>query len=507
MNTLQETWIYPPLSFARVGSAGIPVDNFHWGPNDVSPRGTGKTTLVPAETLDIDATGTVTSRMPESIRFKEIVDGREAFRPVCPWLELHGRWLKEGRSMTGPITPNLLQSFGVALSDIRWTVQLANRKAYNMTLEPADIISAAVEIAGDDSTVKQLLAHSQGAKPLVLPTSPLRFGRVQLSRPDARFPELRLRFFPPAGVVYGPKSLRTKIAQHVAQFSEGTKEEDDRWQEFQIPESRLVLSDIAAWSNWVLTTGDARTVPVLQFAHLEGPKGTRHSLGLIDDFSDSLITCSIALSAGQKIEAKARVVVTPPDFAPDRRHVVSLADDLKDRVDRNVEATYRNIPLSELSLEMQDLFQRIWETMGLVNIDAMNSKRDFARNGQPPYAMEASSGPLPLTSHARRAHRRLAVLEALEDFFREREGRSEIGTIPNYPAPRSLSDLINAPPLADGTTPPGNAYRKMPALMRGSDGSPMTLTRRQYETLFLWISRLEQESGQTQATIHPTPRP
>jgi len=191
-----------------------------------------------------------------------------------------------------------------------------------------------------------------------------------------------------------------------------------------------VLSDEAEWSRWVLSDGDARTVPVLQFAYMEGPKGILNSLGLIDDFSDGVITCSIRRPEGKAVVGKGRVVVTPPDYAPDRRHIVSLADNLKDRVDRDVIGTYGGIPLSELSAEVQDLFQRIWETMGLVNVDAMNTKRDFLTAGQPPYVMEPSSSPLPLTSHARRAHRRLAVIEALEDFFRERQGRSAVGTIP-----------------------------------------------------------------------------
>jgi len=64
MKTFEEVWIYPPLSLTRVGSAGIPVDNFHWDRTKLSPRGTGKTTLIPAGTLDLDADGTIASRMP-----------------------------------------------------------------------------------------------------------------------------------------------------------------------------------------------------------------------------------------------------------------------------------------------------------------------------------------------------------------------------------------------------------------------------------------------------------
>src|SRR5919202_244014 len=101
MNKIHRIWFYPPLAFARVGSAEQPLDNFLWGPNDNAPRGTGKTTIIPAETLRIDSTGMITSYMPEDIAFKEVVDGREIFRPVCPWFEVHGRWTIEGQDAEG----------------------------------------------------------------------------------------------------------------------------------------------------------------------------------------------------------------------------------------------------------------------------------------------------------------------------------------------------------------------------------------------------------------------
>jgi hypothetical protein len=506
-NALHHIWFYPPLAFARVGSGTTPLEAFHWGPNDNSPRGTGKTTIIAAETLDIDDNGFVSSRMPEQVLFKEVVDGAEVFRPVCPWYELHGRWTINNQEREGPVTSEILRACGVALEDVRWSVSVANRKAYNMTLSRGDIISAAVSLAGNDFTRRALLGTSRDAGPQEQPLVPLGrslpFGSIQLANPVGDFPELRIRITPPVGAVYGPKGVREKIARvrkiYPDAVAHEAAEDGDRWDELQIPESRLILNDHAAWPNWVLRDGDARTVPVLQFAHIEGPREVYNSLGFVDDFSDGIITCTIkaAASAAASLQASARLVVTPPDFAPDRRHVVSISDDLKDRVARDVLAAFGDLPIHEFAPEIQDLFQRIWETMGLINLDAMNTKEDFQDPNNPgpdqaPYRPPLSSDPLPLTRHARRAHHRFAALDVLDDLFRERDARVGVGSEAGYAPPRSLMDLINAPPNADGTEAAGNSYRKMPALMRGSDGSPMHITRRQYDLLQLWISRLQQ---------------
>lgn len=503
-SVLDRIWLCPPLAFARVGSGTIPVPAFQWGPSDNSPRGSGKTTIIACETLDIDENGVVNSHMPEQIAFKEVIDSKEVFRPVCPWYELHGQWTIDGKAHSGPITAQVIEACGIALGEIRWEIRVANRKAYNMTLRRGDVISAALSLAGDDFAIRPLLGVSNAAGPDDVPLVPhgssLPLGQVQLANPVGAFPELRLRVTPPIGAVYGPKGVREKIARISQGFPEAVAGEEDQWDKLQIPDARLILNDDAAWANWILSDGDARTVPILQFAYIVGPVDVYNSLGLIDDFSDGLITCTIPASGGAGLlQANARVVTTPPDFAPDRRHVVSLADDLKDRVARDVEQVFGSLPMEEMSREVQDIFQRVWETMGLINLDAMNTKRDFQSPAQPgpagaPFLPPASSHPLALTLHGRRAHHRLAALDVLDDLLRERDARVGVGSEAGYPPLRSVADIFNAPPNPDGTSAPGNSYRKMPALMRGSDGSPLHITRRQYDLLQLWIRRLRESA-------------
>jgi hypothetical protein len=142
---IQKLLLYPPLGFARVGPSETPCDSFYCGPNDLRPRGTGKTTILPAETLHISADGTVSLSLPTKITFKDAA----GFRPVCPFFELHGEWMTaDGTAESGPITPQVLGMFGLTARDLTWEVEVANLKAFHYTLVPDDRIVATVELSG-----------------------------------------------------------------------------------------------------------------------------------------------------------------------------------------------------------------------------------------------------------------------------------------------------------------------------------------------------------------------
>jgi hypothetical protein len=181
-------------------------------------------------------------------------------------------------------------------------------------------------------------------------------------------------------------------------------------------------------------------------------------------------------------------VVAPPDFAPDRRPITSLADGFKDRVDRDdvLEPGYVD-DLEQTSREVRDLLERIAETVGLMNLDFQN-ERCGRENAAAASSLHQAGGtgrelrpfagtelvgedPLPLTTRGRQRHRRFVSLSLLEDVFREH--------------PDLVSAIVREPvassPLYDA---------RMPAMMRGSDGFPMHLTRRQHALLTAWARRL-----------------
>lgn len=458
---LRQLWLYPPLAFARVGPSRTPCDSFRWGPHDTRPRGTGKTTIQPAETLHVAPDGSVTASVPDQITFKD-ADG---FKPVCPFFELHGVWEIGGQEEEGAITPEVLARFGLTAADLRWRVEVANLKPFHYTLEPADRVAASVELAGDITAVRALAATAPpgAAQPLIPPGAQLQLGHVQLTRPTPELPEFRLRFTPAAGAVYGPANLPQRSSV------------------FVLPPERRILNPSAPWCRFRIVD-DPRTNPGGLFAS----DGQGVSLGLVDDVCDGLVRCSLP-----GIEpAFARVVVGPPDYAPDRRPFTSLADGLADRATRHQVADPAYVEdVALTSLEVRDFFERVLETMENVNIDAQN---DRARSenasvaqalGLPPEAardkafppIEPLEGqPLPLTAQGRQRHRRLVALEVLEDLLRERPGL--------------IREIIREPLTGD------RYYdRRMPAVMRGSDRLPMHLTRRQYDLLVAWARHLRRD--------------
>ncbi len=458
---IDQLWLYPPLAYGRLGPSPTPCDNYVWGPNDLSPRGTGRTIVQPAETLDVAEDGTVTTRLPATVTFKDAA----GFRPVCPFFELHGAWTTDGVTHEGPITPDVLAAFGLSLSQVRWEVEVANLKPHHYTQVDDDRIAAKVSIAGDDTGRRPLDGRSPegAATPLVPVGSRVPLGSVQLTRPNTELPELRLRFTPAVGAVYGPTDLPAQTSVYV------------------LPADRLILNPQSTWSGFALTGDDPRTNP--------GAENSA-SLGLVDDVCDG--TVRVVLPGG--LTATARIVVGPPDFAPDRRPFTSAADGLTDRVRRaDVREPAYVADAARTTLEVRDLFERIFETVGAVNIDAQNDRARFenaaiARSRREPVesvrdlafpAAEPVTGhPLPLTEAGRARHRRFLALEGLEDLLRER--------------PELLPAVVREPATRE------RYYdRRMPALMRGSDRHPMHITRRQYDLLLAWSAALRRdiESG------------
>jgi len=501
---LKGLYILPPLAFGRVGSSPTPCAAFSWSKTDISPDGNNKTSLKIEETLSLDDNGNISSSTPTNIVFK---DDNGAFRPVCPFFELHGTWEINGNEENGPITEQVLQDNGLSLDDITWNVELGNLKAHHFTLDEGDRISASITVKGNDTTRHTLEGRSPtgaGIEPLILPGEFLPMGEVQLGRvDDLNFPELRLRFYPPAGVTYGPTNLSNRIST----FADFNAE----WVGFNLPNERLIINPNSRWATLDLDNegpapigaGDPRNAPgglsaTLRETTSQLPDSglSRISMGLVDDVSDGLIACEIA-----GLTAFARIAIGPPDFAPMARPFVSLQDGLADRVLRE-NAREVDIEDDELETIVADIFERALETSDLMNKDAQNDRSRQNNNpsdsnndlpapsasfeSSPRRTLWASSNPqatanpvsaeshqtdaMPVSQLGQRKHRRYNAIEYLRDRLKEE--------------PDLIEKWLRLPrdnePLFD---------RRMPALMRGSDGQPMHLTRRQYQLIRLWAGR------------------
>lgn len=466
---LKKIWLSPPFAIARLGSSDIPLDCFYWGSNDYRPRGTGKTTISPGETLVVADDGTVSSHIPNTIVFKDA----QGFRPVCPFFELHGQWEHNTTIHEGPLTPTVLALFGLDATKLRWAISVGNLKAFHMTQVYDTRIEATAELRGDDIKPKQLRGISPPGvpKPLIPTGKAVPLGSVRLTRPNDLFPEFRLRFVPAKGQFYGPPKLK------------------DQWKHpdtnlgVNIQDENLFLNEDSAWVGFKVSD-DPRTIPGNLFAG----EAVGASYGVVDDVCDGII--SVVLDGADIPPAHARITVGPPDYAPDRRHLITLADGFKDRVDRKdvLDPAYVG-DIDSTSREVLDLMERTYETMGLINVDVFNNRVNIQENpeivrekGIPSIEGEhlafhpippVEGKKFPLTERARQFHRRFTSVELFRSMIREH--------------PDLIKEWIREP-FSE------NPFftNKMPPVMRDSNGGPLHLTRRQYDILVAWAKKVRE---------------
>lgn len=510
---LERIFIVPPLAFARVGGSPIPCGAFLWGPNDISPRGAGSTTLVPALSLDVAEDGTLSSHIPTDVIFRD----EAGIRPVCPFFELHAEWTDAaGVRHSGVVTTEVLEAVGSTLSDITWSVELGNLKAFHYTYEDGDRIEGRAEVGADNHMRTALAGASPGhaPSPLLRRDRGMPMGSIQAPKPSDNFPEICLRFYPPAGLVYGPEDLPERIAALDLEFQVGRERPNAEWRGFTLPAANLIVNPNASWPRYVPdaatlgpffdrdfrnTPGGLLAAPFAPIPWLENEPILQRSLGLVDDVSDGLITCRVQLGT-TRFDAVARIVVGPPDFAPANRPPVSLADNLTDRVDRNAARVPTGWTKAELGEIVLDILERAFESSELMHRDYQNFRSfrtNLAENADlgsralfeaedlaallwplqdPDLVIAGRVSAMTLSELGTRKHRRYAALEYLEDRFRENPAMFE----------QWIRRPVDPSPYFD---------KRMPALMRGSDGRPFHLTRRQWEIVRAWIAALRADTA------------
>ena len=539
---IKRIWLLQPLAFARCGGSSTPLQNYDWTEADLSPQGSSRTRVVARPSLNVGPDGSLTLAPPPDdgrIVFKDA----EGIRPACPFFELHGEW--DGG--TGPITPDVLAASGLTLKDVAWQVRLANHKAFHLTYADGDKIESALDIAGDDHHAKTLegRAPAGAAEPLVPTDKSIPQGRVQVIRPNEAFPGLRLRFYAPPGHAYAPTNFFERLtaepdpisdpgAYAMAQILGRLFGRD--WATFDIPQDRLILNPNSPWPSYGLLpfkelpgqlfnllpelgeaqaltsaadqsqllrviagpTADVGNLPPGLFAYTVGPNAVQSSVGMVDDLGDGLITCAIG-----GLEAHARIAVGPPHFAPDRRQPVSLADGLADRLLRDEVRDPAWVADGEAwegtQASVHDLLDRAYETAGLANIDVWNAwfvdqnstnaaDPDSTVTPEQAAAMlwDTPDAPtvehLPLATLGHRRHRRNVATEFFDDVARDNP------------------DLVERWVRTPGE--PQRLYdKRMPAVMRGADRYPFTVTRRQYDEMDAWAKRLRADALKAQQVM------
>jgi hypothetical protein len=509
-DVIQSIFIDPPIAVARLGGSTVPQDAYLWVESP-DPRSDGETTIVPTWSLEILPDGSVSPTLPTELRFR---DGA-LIRPVCPFFELWALMGEPGSAPAtwheAPVTPALLSRQGASESSLTLRIDARNLKAARRTGNPAHGFGTrpVVEITGDDHSAHVLFGISPGPNPRMIPSGrSIPLGSVQVMRSKPNQPAapwtgivdlevIRWRFTPGRGRFFGPpQALQTSP-----------------------PAVEAANAFLNANAGWFGAEMSSAIIPQDTYDGAEAGDST--SLGVVDDTCEARIQVSLTLpgSAGPLV-AFANVFAGPPDFAPDRRPFLSLADELNDR---SADAAARNAAMSPSDRDqwVEDLFERVYETVSLFNLDHYRAARAITLTGNrlaariandgvpdenramggrdalrdPRYTVEAKSSnePLPLSKHARRQHRAIADAQSLRDFIALNPGRIE--------------SLVRAPFEIESGESRALTTMRMPPFMRQSNAEPLTLSGWQYELLMQWVASANAAAPQAISLGVPAPPP
>lgn len=434
--------IFPPIAIARVGSAEEPLDNF-----ELVAAGTGYREIRPTETLIVDrVSGEIReSRIPNQIRFKD--DNK--VRPVAPFLEVWIQTMEGGDYQ--PLTDAMIRDLGAEGS---WRVRVANLKAWRRTGDVGDRVTydtgefthfRPIELPGDAPNFKVGKTIS--------------FGSVQAIKPTEDFPEVRLRFTPAAGKVFGSDNGDPNIADDVYDSGQGG------WKGF--PEDGI---------DYPVTTLPGGI-------HANSENG---SLGYLDDTCDGIVEFTLVVG-DQTHTAQARVSSGPPDYAPDSLPVRNLTDDLEQML------LGMQIGSENSIVAVRELVRRALEAIRLMNTTRMNDRGMAAHDTGTGRALEPIFRPTTRAAYSTVLGFHQRALETLEEVSSSSE-----------PATRNrargflerFQQILRRYDQVGDLTDAGR--QKMPAMMRGSDGRHLAVTRR-------LIAHVERALGQLSGGPTVTP--
>ncbi|MDE5465782.1 hypothetical protein [Bradyrhizobium sp. CSS354] len=511
---IQALFITPSFAVARLGGSTTPLHSYDWVDSE-RLRSESETDIAPSWTLAVQPDGSVAPFLPTSIAFR---DG-DLIRPVAPFFEVWARLGESGSAPAtwteAPLTTALLAADGLSLASLRVAVTARNLKAARRTGDPAHAFGnwQAVMLLGNDFTARMVEGRCPPSVtvPMIPTNRNIPLGTVQMLRStpqlagqpwsgSVRTDTIRFRYTPGRGQFYGPPEAAS------AQPTLGRPAP-------AVPSANAFLDPAAGWrgasTGNLVQPGDTYDL-INQNGDTDGP-----SLGVVDDTCEVHFDVTLQISGERALKTRAIAFVAPPDFAPDRRPFLSVADEINDR---DGTAAARNAGLTGAALAgwVEDLFERIYETVSLFNVDDYRSRRaavrpppDFVPASLPEAKLQAididqgvrsapdramggrdalrsqvyrlpaatNDDPLPLSQHARMRHRALADIQNLVALVAQDAlaGRNRVAEIVR--APFEVESFENA--IASSM--------RMPPFMRQSNALPLTLAAWQYELLMRWV--------------------
>lgn len=457
--TIKALRILPPLAIGRLGSADEPLDNYTIEVNDEETLGFRR--IVPAQTLIVSPfSGEISStRTAENITFAE--DGK--IRPVAPFLEVFA--VMEDESLV-PLTETLLAESGLTPSAVQWRVRVANRKIYRRTQNADDIISVKTDWFSHHD--KQPLLGT--CANFVSPDKAVDFGSVRYIRPNKQHDEIRLRFTPAKGLIYGADRFVPGDTENLPEYGE----------ENIIPPDRCIYKYNGkedSWYHFQNRDPAAETVPPSLYA-ITPPapswlfNNRAVSRGYFDDACDGFVDVSLEVG-GVKLLASARICASPPAVVPDSLFVRSLADDLEQVI--HGPGVAEDEPLEVTRARAEDIVRRAFETVRFMNVAVMNGNNFKGRN-----ALTLDSMPEEEAADTERAIRPVMTPEGVDTLAIMTLHQQVYAALRGGAAPWFVKLLRQPDEVSDFTD---HGRRKMPALMCGADNSYLALTHRQIQSI------------------------
>jgi hypothetical protein len=447
---ITEVRILPPLGIARLGSSQTPLGAYTLeSPED--PLGYRR--IHPEETLVVDQeTGAILrAETPDKVVFR---DG-DRIRPVAPFFEV---WAREDHDELQPLTMGLLEKYGLKPESVIWNVRAANLKVFRRTGDEKD------QVLAETGPINNHVSHPLPGRcaHFLATETVLPLGSAQYIRPTKEFPEIRLRYTPAEGKVYGSATKRQKI-----DAAGNVVDEDDP----VITKDRVIYDASPGrglWCGWFDKGTPSDTNPGSIYAGFADKNGNQISWGYLDDECDGIISVQLD-SKGQKLSAFARFGAGPPMFAPDGLPIRTVADELEQAM-FGPEVSEEEVTLEDA----ENILQRAYETVRLLNTAVMNGNTIRGRTAV------ASAMPSQDSNDTSRLYSPIMAPTLVDNLAIVALHKSILASLRSGGVPW-FADALRQPEEIGDLSDKGR--RKMPAMMRGADGRYLTLTRRQIDII------------------------
>ena len=463
--TIRALRILPPLVIGRLGGAPEPVVNYTLEDDPNNPLGFRRLVAQPTFQVDPDSGVISSAYLPDRVDFTS----GPLIRPVAPFLEV---FAETSDDRLEPLTIGLLAAHGLTPADVQWRGRFANRKVVRRTTDESDAVLADTGWFTDHA----LQSLSGCCANFITPEARIEFGGVRYIAPTEAFPEIRLRFTPAKGLIYGPAAV--------------VDDPDSAGIVAPIPEDRRIYDPAKGWYKYEIPvaidnddpdyTGPFanETLPASLFAIVPPAPSWLHgntaiSRGYLDDACDGIVDVALTLANGTRLEASARVTSGPPAIVPDSLFVRTLADDLEQAL--LGPAIGSDVSDDVIRQQAEDIVRRAHETVRFLNVTVMNGN---VVKGRPPLSLDTM--PAEEAYDTERLERpimkpggvdTLAVMALHQQVYTALRA----GTAPWFVR------MLRQPADAGDFTDAGR--RRMPALMCGADNNYLALTHRQIDTI------------------------